>query len=203
MAALKRAQERAGCGTPWILIDPGLQADIVAAYRALRLLVLALFALLGNPLRSEASTENHSAGTEILQNELSCENRSIVRSDQSQLTVEEQANRLPRMTITVRCSRPSKRRPQLVRLSTYRAHAPPRSQIPDENLARYYLSVHRSSPCPRLFAFSFENFSARPGSALEVRVTPLSSSHSRRSNPVPPHLYQLHLAKGDNCHVCC
>jgi len=44
--------------TPWLGFDPELQSDCSAAYRALRLVMLALFALLGASSRLQAQSSN-------------------------------------------------------------------------------------------------------------------------------------------------
>ncbi|HEU4983915.1 MAG TPA: hypothetical protein VFT88_14645, partial [Acidobacteriaceae bacterium] len=47
-----------GSSTPWLGFDPELQSDCSAAYRAFRLVMLALFALLGAGSRLQAQSSN-------------------------------------------------------------------------------------------------------------------------------------------------
>jgi len=187
--------------TPWVLIDPGLHADLVAAYRAGRLLLLALFALLGNPARSSASGDRRADETEILRTEEApYETSRRLAADCFKQSVERLAKDLPRPLVTLHCSGQNAQRVQLVCLKMYRAHAPPPGEIPNEFRAPRVLPADR--PSPRTLA-AFAAYSAIIDSPPAVFLTSLHSSRTLPVNTAPPHLDQIHLVKGDNCHVCC
>ena len=202
-AALKAIQERARRRTPWILIDPGLHADIVAGYRAVRLLFFALFALLGHPLRSQASTESRATETEILQTEASYDSRSrsCRMSDKSELMAEKHARHLSQ-PVKLRFGIENVRHPQLIRLKIYRAHAPPRGQIPDEITAVLHPVVPRLYSFLRSFPAALKRVFALTGSAPAIFLTPLHLQHSAVITVASPHLCQFRT-KGDNRYVCC
>lgn len=205
MPAAKKLHKEVACRSPWILIDPGLHADLVAGYRTARLLLFALFALLGHPLRSQASSES-SPGTEILLTD-SHESRSYARSAARAAAPESRVEEFAKLSSTltaINLDVPNARRPQLVCLKTYRAHAPPRGQIPDEILAVPFLRV--VSPYFLLcnFVLTTETSTSSTSSAFAISLIPLRPCHGLSVFALLP-LYQpeIYLAKGDNCHVCC
>lgn len=200
---LKALQGKAGRQTPWLLLDPGLRTDLVAAYRAVRLLFLAFIALLGHPLRSQADCEVRTPETEIWLTESMTESGSLITSGRFEQRVEERSEYSFRSPGTVRSQAQNTRSPQLLCLRTYRAHAPPRGQISDEIPLNLSLPVAESYPLP--FAFIIGSLSPHPHSSSGIflrMLHPLRTSSVRAPTP-STQFHQLQLAKGENCHVCC
>jgi len=202
--ALKGLQAKSGRGAPWLLIDPGLQADIVSAYRAVRLLFFAVFALVGHPLRSQASNDNHPTDTQILQSASSYERFKSVRSE-SESRIERHERWRPRTRSTADRGFPSTIHPQLVCLKSYRPHAPPRGEIPNE-ISHLHLTPNESSAFPPRTDLPLASFFLASSSTPASFLVLLRPFHATPLNAVPAHRYQLpqtRLTKGDACYVCC
>jgi phosphate-selective porin len=62
---------------PWLSFDPNLQADCNAAIRAVKLVILALFALFITPLKSKAATPDSATEIELLKRRVDEQQRQI------------------------------------------------------------------------------------------------------------------------------
>jgi hypothetical protein len=188
-------------GAPWIFIDPGLRADCLATYRAVRVLVIASFVLLGHPFRAWAATHNCATEVELLHSKASFDETSRQVGVRRTYRQNQQVRReVPQIAELRPNADPPK--PQLMRLSTYRAHAPPRGEISDDLPIGFSLcgftSVARD-PLPR------SGFS-RPPTFLNTFLSEFSDSYE--SSPIPPvaarrYMPTSFIAQGDNRHVRC
>lgn len=196
IAPLTLLQSQVASRSPWVLIDPALRAECIATYRAIRLLAVALFTLIGHPLCSRADIQNSAAEIQRFHagNSHESEMRGASRRQESHI---EPLNCVPGALVARLRAKQDALMPQLVRLKVYRAHAPPRGEIPDKDSAGYFLPVGESHCLPHSFAI-VENPSTAPGSVTPFHLSCLPSVHAAR-----PHPSQLHLSKGDHCHVCC
>lgn len=125
-----------GSSTPWLGIDPELQSDCSAAYRAFRLVMLALFALLGAGSRVQPQSSNQPESGTLetgLENRLEAQEqqiaelKSLVLRQAQQLQSQQQTlNELRKDegAALLSCSIAEDKR-ESAHLTVNRAHAPP------------------------------------------------------------------------------
>src|SRR5690348_18370479 len=118
--------------TPWLGFDPELQSDCSAAYRAFRLVMLALFALIGAGSRVQAQSANQAESGSLetrvaAQEQQITELKTLVLRQAQELQSQQQTlNELRKdqaATLPVRSTAEDKR--ESAHLTVNRAHAPP------------------------------------------------------------------------------
>ena len=121
--------------TPWLGFDPELQSDCSAAYRAFRLVMLALFALLGasSRVQAQSSAQPESGSLDTLETRLEAQEQQITKlktlvlRQAQKLRSQQEVLNEPRMgqgtTLPTRSIAEDKR--ESAHLKVNRAHAPP------------------------------------------------------------------------------
>lgn len=118
--------------TPWLGFDPELQSECSAAYRAFRLVMLALFALLGAGSRVQAQSSNQPESGSLeskleAQGQQITELKALILRQAQQLQSQQQTlNELRKdqgATLPARSTAEDKR--ESAHLTVNRAHAPP------------------------------------------------------------------------------
>ena len=152
-----------GSSTPWIGFDPGLQSDCSAAYRAFRLVMLALFALLGAGSRVQAQSssqpESGSLAGEAQGRQITELKTLVLRQAQQIQTQQQTLNQLRNSQGSVLPTRAvAKDRRESAHLKVNRAHAPP----------------------------SITNLSIESGSIQPVRAAEPNPRHATPQSPASP-----------------
>ena len=122
--------------TPWIGFDPGLKSDCSAAYRAFRLVIMALFALLGagSRVQAQSSTQPESgslatgSATEAQGQQITELKTLVLRQAQQLQTQQQSLNELRNgrgATLPTRAVAEDRR--ESAHLKVNRAHAPPQT----------------------------------------------------------------------------
>ena len=121
-----------GSSAPWLGFDPELQSDCSSAYRAFRLVMLALFALLGASSRVQAQSSNQPESGSLetrleAQEQQITELKTLVLRQAQQLQSQQQVlNELRNdkgATLPTRPTAEDKRESAYLRVN--RTHAPP------------------------------------------------------------------------------
>lgn len=132
--------------TPWIGFDPELQSDCSAAYRAFRLVVLALFALIGASSRAQTQSSPQSDPGSIsarieAQERQIAELKALVLQQARQLESQQQiVNKLQReqrsgtRAIALPTQSAAEDKRESAHLKVNRTHAPPPSNSPSADL---------------------------------------------------------------------
>lgn len=161
--------------SPWIVLDPGLESDCSAAYRAFRLMMLVLFTLMGAGARMEAQSSAGSSGSpldariEDQQRQIE-ELRTLVlrqaqqlKSQQRTLQQLHRSGQPAAVPIQPRETAEDKRKsPQL---AVKRTHAPPLENNPTESGSVQPMRAAEPDPQP-----SPPQFSTQPSSPLQFRL---------------------------------
>ena len=175
IAPLSAFQRKVVRGTPWVLIDPALRAQCIAAYRAIRLLVVALFTLIGNPLCSRATTNESAVEIEVSTPGLS-QDALRARATRRKWEVRARTSHASHSQASRLLNNQNAPKPQLIRLKVYRAHAPPRGEIPDQ------ISVHS---IPSAYRSYFLQFFSIPARSFSPVFTTISSAIPPDRPPLP------------------
>jgi hypothetical protein len=182
LAPIKALQARTAVRTRWVLLDPGLRGDCVAAYRTVRLLLLTLFALLSAPLHAE-TISNQCAGREVVSSRQAATNFSETNTSHAatqKMTLH--AVRSKAIAALERHTNDAQRRQEMACLEISRAHAPPVRKIPDEPF---------TSTSPAATSHS-SAFNSSPAGAFSLSTVALIRNHS------PLHPYHLPLLTADS-----
>lgn len=135
---------------PWIGFDPELQSDCSAAYRAFRLVMLALFALFHAGRRAEAQS-NVNATSGSLESRVAAQERQIEElktlvlrqaqelQTQQQLLDELRKNRQMDTTAAISAQAAAEDKRESAQLAVNRTHAPPQTD-PSSTVAKPGLS---------------------------------------------------------------
>lgn len=157
--------------SPWIGFDPELQSDCSAAYRAFRLVMLALFALLGAGSRAQAqSTSQSEAGS--LDARIEGQEREIA---QLKALVERQAQQLQSQQQAINELRKNEH-------AGLTAVAPQAQSTAEDKRESAYLSVNRTHAPPQ----TINSFAEINPGLVAVQSLRLDQRWSLDSLPVQP-----------------
>jgi hypothetical protein len=197
---LKALHPRASKTAPWVLVDPNLRADCLAVYRILRMAAIASLVLLGSPFRSWAGAHRRSGVGELLVSEISSNGACAEVGVRTSSRYDSHRDNPPLAELHWNREAPA---PQLVCLGGYRAHAPPRGEIPDDPKAQLLLSGSSSGVDISLLRSRV----IFPSAVLNLSSSGLSNSptrrHSGRESYVATQEIHFLAREGDNRHVCC
>jgi hypothetical protein len=169
VAPLKALQSRASDASRWIMFDPELAADCLFAYRTVRLMLLAAFALIASPLRAEKLVVVDSRRETVL--ETNAKAKPLIKQARLAHTQQLAARSTePRLQFQV------SRKQAMACQELVLAHAPPQRQIPYKPVC--FPSLHNLPPPCDSQAFSAATFPSLRSSASHLHVLdrPLSMS---------------------------
>jgi hypothetical protein len=140
VAPLKALQNRATDVSRWILFDPELAADCLSAYRAVRLMLLAAFALIAASLRAEKIANAEDGRETVLELSAKAKPAAMKQARVPLARTLAAASTQPRLEFRV------SRKQAMACLEMVRAHAPPQCQI-SYNLIRQSPLHNLPPPC--------------------------------------------------------
>jgi hypothetical protein len=161
VAPLRALQSRASGAARWVLVDPELASDCLSAYRAVRLMLFAAFALISSPLRAEKIANDDNGPRTVL--EMNATAKPAAK--QARLP---HARHLDPRSKEPRLQFQVSRKQAMACQELVLAHAPPQRQIPYEPM--WFSPLHNLSPPCDSQPFPAATFPSLCSSAFRPRV---------------------------------